>query len=251
MGPAPRGLPDPTSLTLQGVAQLADPPPAVRLEGVQMTYPGPPRVHALRSVDLTVGRGDYLAIVGPSGSGKSTLLNVLGLLDRPTGGSYELAGNNVADLSERDRAAVRGQHIGFVFQSFHLLEQRSALENVLLAMLYQPAGQVSRSELRERAEEMLAGVGMGHRVHALPARLSGGERQRVAIARALMTRPELLLCDEPTGNLDSTNTANVMRLISEVHASGQTVVMITHDDSVAAAAQRRVSITDGTLTEVG
>lgn len=237
----------------------------MRLRDITMTYPGPPQVRALRRVDLAVAHGDYLAIVGPSGSGKSTLLNVLGLLDRPTSGSYELAGTNVAELSERDRAAVRGQHIGFVFQSFHLLDQRSALENVLLAALYQPASTVSpasrsshslsgsrasRSTLRRRAEEVLVSVGMEHRVDALPSRLSGGERQRVAIARALMNRPDLLLCDEPTGNLDTANTANVMRLLGDVHASGQTVVMITHDPGVAAAAQRRVSITDGTLTEV-
>lgn len=215
-----------------------------------MRYPGPPPVDALRSVDLVVERGDYLAIVGPSGSGKSTLLNVLGLLDRPTGGTYELAGTNVADLSEQDRAAVRGQHIGFVFQSFHLLDHRSALENVLLAVLYQPKDRVSRAEVRERAEETLVRVGMGHRLNALPARLSGGERQRVAIARALMNRPRLLLCDEPTGNLDTANTATVIRLLAEVHGDGQTVVMITHDAQVAGAAQRRVAMIDGTLVEV-
>jgi putative ABC transport system ATP-binding protein len=230
-----------------------------------MTYPGPPAVRALSEVNLTVNRGDFLAVVGPSGSGKSTLLNVLGLLDRPTSGSYELAGTDVADLSERDRAAVRGQHIGFVFQSFHLLDQRSALENVLLAGLYQPTRSTnakrdpvrrhkenrgSRDRLRQRAEEVLTSVGMAHRIGALPSRLSGGERQRVAIARALLNQPELLLCDEPTGNLDTVNSANVLRLLGEVHHSGQTVVMITHDPTVAAAANRRVSITDGALTEV-
>ena len=231
-----------------------------------MTYPGPPEVQALRGIDLTVARGDYLAVVGPSGSGKSTILNVIGLLDRATSGSYELAGTDVADLSECDRAAVRGQHIGFVFQSFHLLDQRSALENVLLAGLYQPtrptadvkgrlrllntAPRVHRSKLRQRAEEVLASVDLAHRIDAPPARLSGGERQRIAIARALFNKPELLLCDEPTGNLDTVNTANVLRLLHDVHAGGQTVMTITHDPTVAAAASRRVSITDGTLVEI-
>jgi len=215
-----------------------------------MTYPGPPLVDALRGVDLRVAAGDYLAVVGPSGSGKSTLLNVLGLLDRPTAGSYLLGGTDVSSLTEPDRAAVRGQRLGFVFQSFHLIDQRSALENVLLAALYQPHRQPPEL-LRARAREVLVSVGLQHRLDAPPSRLSGGERQRVAIARALMNRPQLLLCDEPTGNLDSANTRNVMALLEDVHQDGQTIVMITHDVAVAAGAGRRVRIADGTLTEIG
>ncbi|CAM3285412.1 ABC transporter ATP-binding protein [Nocardioides dubius] len=235
---------------------------AVRLKGIAMTYPGPPVVQALRDVDLTVPEGDFVAIVGPSGSGKSTLLNILGLLDRPTAGSYELAGVDVAALGERDRAAVRGQRLGFVFQSFHLLDQRSALENVMLAALYQPrraarrsaagAGpaQAGRMSIPDRAAQVLASVGLSHRKVAMPSHLSGGERQRVAIARALMNSPSLLLCDEPTGNLDTANTAKVMSLLQDLNSQGQTVVIITHDRSVAERAKRRVSITDGILTEV-
>lgn len=224
-------------------------PSVVELTGLGRTYPGPPPVPALRDVNLHVRRGDYLAIIGPSGSGKSTLLNVLGLLDRPTSGSYRLAGADVSRLTEKDRAAYRGQLIGFVFQSFHLLDHRTALENVTLGALYQP-DKITNRGLIDNAVRLLADVGLGHRLDSPPARLSGGERQRVAIARALINKPQLLLCDEPTGNLDSVNTANVLRLLDEVHAAGQTVVIITHDPAVARHALRRVSITDGTLTEV-
>lgn len=220
--------------------------PIVRLDGVGLTYPGPPPVPALRPTDLVIEQGEYVAVVGPSGSGKSTLLNVLGLLDRPTTGRYELDGWDTGSLSDADRTALRGRHIGFVFQAFHLLPYRSALENVALAQLY--AGTPRRAR-EEAAVDALNRVGLGHRLHAAPTTLSGGERQRVAIARALAANPRLLLCDEPTGNLDSATGAAVLDLIGELHADGMTVVIITHDLTAAARAQRILRMRDGVLTE--
>ncbi|WP_329095842.1 ABC transporter ATP-binding protein [Actinomadura citrea] len=220
--------------------------PAIVLRGVGRTYPGPPPVTALREVNLRVARGEYVAIVGPSGSGKSTLLNLLGLLDRPTDGSYGLDGLDVAELRDAERAAVRGQRIGFIFQSFHLLPYRSALENVLLAQLY---GRTPRARRLDAARSALRQVGLEHRTDALPTTLSGGERQRVAIARALVNRPRLLLCDEPTGNLDTATAATILGLLEELHAAGQTVLTITHDPAVAGRAERVVTIRDGRLTD--
>ncbi|MGC4954606.1 ABC transporter ATP-binding protein [Actinomadura citrea] len=220
--------------------------PAIVLRGVGRTYPGPPPVTALREVNLRVARGEYVAIVGPSGSGKSTLLNLLGLLDRPTDGSYGLDGLDVAELRDAERAAVRGQRIGFVFQSFHLLPYRSALENVLLAQLY---GRTPRARRLDAARSALRQVGLEHRTDALPTTLSGGERQRVAIARALVNSPRLLLCDEPTGNLDTATAATILGLLEELHAAGQTVLTITHDPAVAGRAERVVTIRDGRLTD--
>jgi putative ABC transport system ATP-binding protein len=222
--------------------------PAVVLRGAGRTYPGPPPVTALRDIDLVVGRGEYLAVTGPSGSGKTTLLNLLGLLDRPTSGAYELDGADVAELGEGERTAIRGQRIGFVFQEFHLLPYRTAAENVVLALLYR--GVEGRARRRAMAEEVLARVGLAERISALPSTMSGGERQRVAIARALVNRPALLLCDEPTGNLDSATALDLLGLIDELHAGGQTVVTVTHDAAVARRAQRRVVMLDGRLREV-
>lgn len=219
----------------------------IRLEDVTRVFPGSPAVNALRGVDLVVSPGDYLAIIGPSGSGKSTMLNTLGLLDRPTTGHYWLAGRDVSELSEDERALIRGHDIGFVFQSFHLLPTRTVLENVVLAATY--AG-VPRVEREARARQALERVGMKHRMGFYPGTLSGGERQRVAIARAVCTSPKLLLADEPTGNLDRENSRLVMDLFDELSAEGLTVVVITHDSTVAAQAHRRVRISDGTLSEV-
>lgn len=220
--------------------------PVLELDGAARTYPGMPPVHALRPVDLTVHEGDFVAVVGPSGSGKSTLLNLLGLLDRPTAGTFRLGGTDTGGAGERERAALRGRRVGFVFQSFHLLPYRTALENVALAQLYV----TPRSAPRARAAgEALRRVGLAHRTHALPTTMSGGERQRVAIARALVNSPDLLLCDEPTGNLDSATAASVMDLLDELNASGVTVVVITHDPAVAARARRQVTILDGALSE--
>ncbi|MFD7262651.1 ABC transporter ATP-binding protein [Streptomyces sp. NPDC059874] len=220
--------------------------PVIRFEQVALRYSGPPPVDALKPCDLTVERGEFITVVGPSGSGKSTFLNVTGLLDSPTGGRYLLDGIDTGTLADRDRTALRGHRIGFVFQSFHLLPHRSALENVTLAMLYT---RVPRAERLHRARAALDQVGLGHRVDAVPGRLSGGERQRVAIARALVGRPSLLLCDEPTGNLDSANAAAVLSVLEDLHATGMTVLVITHDTEVAAHGRRTVTVRDGVLRE--
>lgn len=222
-------------------------PPVVEMNGVGRVFPGPPRVEAVRDVDLSIAQGEYLSIVGPSGSGKSTLLNLLGLLDRPSHGVYRLDGVDVSTLSERRRTRVRGERIGFVFQAFHLLPHRSVLENVELAMIYQ---WVPRKERTARAVATLERVGLGHRLDFDPITLSGGERQRVAIARALVAQPSLLLADEPTGNLDSGNAASVLDLFDELHGEGLTLAVITHDDGVSARAQRRVRIVDGVMSDV-
>ena len=221
--------------------------PIVQLDEVTRFFPGPPPVNALRGVNLSVERGDYLAIVGPSGSGKSTMLNTLGLLDRPSTGTFLFEGIDVAQLSDDQRSALRGRAVGFVFQSFHLMPTRSVLENVMLAGTY--AG-LTREEREPLARAALERVGLSHRVDFSPNTLSGGERQRVAIARAVCTSPRLLLADEPTGNLDRENSRSIMRLFDELGADGLTVVMITHDAKVAEAARRRVRISDGELQEL-
>ena len=220
--------------------------PVIELRGLARTYPGAPPVHALRPADLVIEAGDYAAVTGPSGSGKSTLLHLLGLLDAPTAGSYLLDGLDTSALSDRDRSALRGRRIGIVFQAFHLLPYRTALENVLLAELY---NQTPRSARLQAAAGALGEVGLGHRLDALPTTLSGGESQRVAIARALVNRPSLVLCDEPTGNLDSRNAAALMELLDQLNADGLTIVVITHDAGVAAHAGRTVAISDGSLSE--
>jgi ABC-type lipoprotein export system ATPase subunit len=220
--------------------------PVVELRGVSRTYGSDPPVEALRGVDLTVQRGDAIAIVGPSGSGKSTLLNIVGCLDRPTHGTYLIEGTDTATLGEGELAALRGRLIGFVFQTFNLLAHRTVLENVMLAEVY--VGR-SREGRRERAMAALERVGIEQRADFSPGKLSGGQQQRVAIARALVGSPSLLLCDEPTGNLDSVNTATVLTLFEELVGDGMTMLLITHDESVATRMPRRTSITDGRLTE--
>ncbi len=219
--------------------------PVVELTGVERTFDATPPVKALRGIDLTVQVGDYLSIVGPSGSGKSTLLHLLGLLDAPTAGIYRLDGIDTAGLSDAEQAAMRGARIGFVFQAFHLLAHRSAAENVAMAELHRPN---SRHGRRDRAVEALEQVGLGHRVDAFPDTMSGGERQRVAIARALVSRPSLLLADEPTGNLDSDTSASILDLFDALHQSGLTVVVITHDHIVSDRAQRQIQIIDGVVS---
>ena len=207
---------------------------------------GETAVHALREVDLTVARGEYVAVIGHSGSGKSTLLNVLGCLDAPTSGRYLLEGLDVADLDERQQAVLRNRQIGFVFQAFNLIPRTSAEANVELPLVYAGLG---RRRRRERARAALELVGLGARAGHRPNELSGGQQQRVAVARALVTSPALLLADEPTGNLDSTSTGDVLTLFDRLHAAGRTIVLITHDDEVAARAQRTVVVTDGRLSE--
>jgi ABC-type lipoprotein export system ATPase subunit len=220
--------------------------PVVELRDISRTYGSDPPVQALRGVDLVIHRGDWLAVAGPSGSGKSTLLNILGCLDRPTAGTYLIDGFDAGGLSDDERASLRARSIGFVFQTFHLLGHRTALENVMLAEVYAGGDRDGR---RERALASLERVGMQHRSDFLPTKLSGGEQQRVAIARALLGSPSLLLCDEPTGNLDSVNTDSVMQLFGDLARDGLTLVVITHDEGVAAHARRMVRIVDGRLSE--
>jgi putative ABC transport system ATP-binding protein len=228
------------------MTSASEEPPVIQLSAVGYTYAGPPPVQALKPTDLVIRRGEHVAIMGPSGSGKSTLLNLLGLLDRPTEGRLEIDGIDLGRASERDRAAVRARHIGFVFQSFHLLPHRSAVENVMLAQVY---ADMPRRRRYAEAMSALGGVGLARRAHALPTELSGGERQRVAIARAVVNRPSLLLCDEPTGNLDTAATKELTDLLGALHGQGTTLLVITHNPVVAVRAQRQIRIRDGMLSE--
>jgi len=201
-------------------------------------------VHALRGVDLEVQRGEFISLIGPSGSGKSTLMAILGCLDKPTNGTYALDGERVEGLSGRELAAIRNDKIGFVFQQYNLLPKASVVRNVELPMLY--AG-VSRKERRQRAQELLERVGIPEKAKVLPAALSGGQRQRVAIARALANKPALLLADEPTGALDQKTGHEVLELFADLHRQGNTIIIVTHDLSIAAMAQRQVEIMDGLI----
>ncbi len=220
--------------------------PVVELAGLARTFPGEPPIEALKPTTLTIGRGDYLSIMGPSGSGKSTLLHLLGLLDRATEGTYRLDGIDTDTLSDSERTGLRGARIGFVFQAFHLLSNRSTVENVMLALVYRRGAGGDRRRL---AAEALERVGLGHRINHPPAKLSGGERQRVAIARALVSEPSLLLADEPTGNLDSATSVEILNLFDDLYHAGHTVVVITHDPTTSARAARRVRMTDGVVVE--
>jgi putative ABC transport system ATP-binding protein len=223
------------------------PEPVIELENVTKVYrTGSLSVAALRGVSLSIDEGEYVAIIGPSGSGKSTLMHILGCLDIPTSGGYLLAGQDVSRMSETALAEVRNRRIGFVFQQFNLLPSMTAWQNVELPLSY--AG-VPRRERKERALEALARVGLAGRVHHRPGELSGGQQQRVAVARALVTEPDLILADEPTGNLDSVSAADVLGLMGDLYAAGRTLVLITHDVEVASAANRVVGIRDGLLTE--
>ena len=217
----------------------------IDLADVTRTYDlGRVQVHALAGASLQVEEGEFVAILGPSGSGKSTLMNILGCLDRPTSGRYVLDGTSVAELDDDGLAAVRSRMIGFVFQSYNLLPRTSALENVATPLLYQGVG---RRERLARARAVLERLGLGERADHEPQELSGGQQQRVAIARALVTEPRLLLADEPTGNLDTASGAEVMDVLHELHASGRTIVLITHDADVAATANRQIRVRDGRI----
>lgn len=215
----------------------------IELSGVAKTYQaGSLSVLALRDVDLRIDAGEHVAIIGPSGSGKSTLMHILGCLDTPTAGTYRLAGQDVSGMDEAALAHVRNRRIGFVFQRFQLLAQLTALRNVELPLLY--AG-VSREERRERAIRVLAQVGLSDRVEHRPGELSGGQQQRVAVARALVTEPDMILADEPTGNLDSTASGEILQLLADAGSAGRTIVLITHEPEIAERAQRVVRVLDG------
>jgi putative ABC transport system ATP-binding protein len=219
--------------------------PLITLAGVSRVYQtGRIDVRALDGLDLVVDHGEFLAVVGPSGSGKTTLMNIVGCLDRPTSGRYVLDGTAVDELDDNGLAEVRSRSIGFVFQSYNLLPRTSALDNVAMALAYQGVG---RGERQRRATAALERLGLGDRLGHEPTELSGGQQQRVAIARALVTEPALLLADEPTGNLDTHSGAEVMAILRELHASGRTIVLITHDVDVAASADRQVHVRDGRL----
>jgi putative ABC transport system ATP-binding protein len=206
---------------------------------------GPHKIYALNGVNLTIGQGEFVAIMGPSGSGKSTLMNIIGCLDTPSSGSYVLDGVPVETLNDDELAAIRNKKIGFVFQTFNLLARTTALQNVELPLVY---AKIQRAERRRLAEEALTAVGLQDRMSHQPNELSGGQRQRVAIARALVNRPSLLLADEPTGNLDSKTGREILDLFHELHARGNSIIMVTHEDDVAREAKRIIHIRDGKVS---
>ena len=219
----------------------------IDIQGITKTYVnGKLTVPVLHGIDLQVQKGDFVSIMGPSGSGKSTFMNILGCLDRPTSGSYRLNGNEVANLSDDELAYVRNKEIGFVFQSFNLLTKLTALENVALPMIY--AG-VNKKMRIERATQLLQSVGLGERMDHLPSELSGGQRQRVAIARALANNPAIIMADEPTGNLDSKSTIDVMNIFRGLHDEGRTILLVTHEPDIATYASRNVVLKDGIIVE--
>lgn len=204
-------------------------------------------VHALRGIDMTVKRGEFVTIMGPSGSGKSTLMNILGCLDRPTGGAYVLDGEDVSRLSKNELAGVRNRRIGFVFQSYNLLPRLTAVKNVLLPLLYNGHQDLSDEECQERAIATLETVGLGDRLHHRPNELSGGQQQRVAIARALINDPSIILADEPTGNLDTQSSEEILDLLHQLHDQGVTIVLVTHEPGIADHAERVIYLLDGQI----
>ena len=219
---------------------------AIRLRDIKKIYKmGGQELAALNGINLDIKRGEFAALMGPSGSGKSTLMNILGCLDRPTVGSYELEGKEVAHLSDDELAVMRNKHIGFVFQNFNLLSRISSLENVALPLVYSGVG---ASERRKRALQVLEAVGLGDRAGHLPNELSGGQRQRVAIARALVNNPEIIMADEPTGNLDTKSTKEIMEIFQEMHGRGKTIILVTHEPEIAVCANRQLLVRDGVIT---
>ena len=219
----------------------------IQLDKLSKTYEmGATQVKALEEVSLTIGKGDYIAIMGPSGSGKSTLMNLIGCLDTPTQGSYVLNGREVATLDDNALAEIRNKEIGFIFQTFNLLARTNALQNVELPLIY--AG-LPRQERHKRAEEALVSVGLGDRMHHKPNELSGGQRQRVAVARALVNKPSILLADEPTGNLDSKTGEEIMELFTELNKAGNTIILVTHEEDIALRARRIVRLKDGKIVD--
>lgn len=215
----------------------------IKIRNIKRDFPlGQETVKVLKGIDLDIERGDYVALMGPSGSGKSTLMNILGCLDTPTSGSYELNGEDVSSMSDDELAEIRNREIGFVFQTFNLLPRTTALDNVALPMIYAGASKKMRTE---RAEEVLTDVGLADRMDHKPNQLSGGQRQRVAVGRALVNKPSIILADEPTGNLDSKTSEEIMKLIDEIHARGNTVILVTHEEDIAERAHRVIRLIDG------
>jgi putative ABC transport system ATP-binding protein len=220
----------------------------IQTEDITKVYGmGDAQVRAIDGISLKIRENEFVAVMGPSGSGKSTLMNILGCLDRPTSGKYYLAGEDVSDLDKNRLAIIRNERIGFVFQSYNLLPRTTALENVMLPLLYARNGQLSEAEQKEKAIKTLEAVGLGDRLYHQPQELSGGQIQRVAIARALINDPVIILADEPTGNLDSKSGNEIMELVTELHQGGSTIVMVTHEDEIAAYAQRIIRFLDGRI----
>lgn len=205
---------------------------------------GAETIHALKSVSLTIEKGEFVALMGPSGSGKSTLMNILGCLDTPTKGTYILNGNQVSEMTDGQLAEIRNKEIGFVFQTFNLLPRSSSLENVALPLVYAGVGRALRED---RAKQTLESVGLGNRIHHKPNELSGGQRQRVAVARALVNNPSIILADEPTGNLDTKTSVEIMGLLEEIHSKGNTIILVTHEEDIAQHAHRIVRMRDGLI----
>ncbi len=226
--------------------------PLIEIQGMTKVYGmDEATVHALAGVDITVDKGEFIAIMGHSGSGKSTLMNILGCLDRPTSGTYVFDGRDVSRLNRNELAEVRNQKLGFIFQSFNLLPRLSALANVMLPMLYNMEEDISDEETEKRAIASLQAVGLGDRLHHHPNQLSGGQQQRVAIARALVNNPPLILADEPTGNLDSRSSVEIMEILHHLHRNGATIVMVTHEPDIAEHAGRVVCVKDGMILSDG
>jgi putative ABC transport system ATP-binding protein len=219
--------------------------PLIKITNIKRDFPlGNEIVYVLKGIDLEINKGEYVALMGPSGSGKSTLMNILGCLDTPTSGSYILNGKHVSEMQDDELAGIRNKEIGFVFQTFNLMPRTTALDNVALPMVY--AGH-SKSERVERATEVLTQVGLQDRMDHKPNQLSGGQRQRVAVARALVNKPSIILADEPTGNLDSKTSVEIMNLFNEIHANGNTVILVTHEEDIAAYAHRIIRLRDGLI----
>ncbi|MCL9770852.1 ABC transporter ATP-binding protein [Flavobacterium sp. HXWNR69] len=219
--------------------------PLIKITNIKRDFPlGNEIVYVLKGIDLEINKGEYVALMGPSGSGKSTLMNILGCLDTPTSGTYILNGKQVSEMQDDELAGIRNKEIGFVFQTFNLMPRTTALDNVALPMVY--AGH-SKSERVERATEVLTQVGLQDRMDHKPNQLSGGQRQRVAVARALVNKPSIILADEPTGNLDSKTSVEIMNLFNEIHANGNTVILVTHEEDIAAYAHRIIRLRDGLI----
>lgn len=217
----------------------------IKIRNITRDFPlGQEIVKVLKGIDLDIDRGEYVALMGPSGSGKSTLMNLLGCLDTPTSGSYELNGKNVSNMTDDDLAEIRNKEIGFVFQTFNLLPRTTALENVALPMIYAGA---SKSDRTERAKQVLTDVGLADRMDHKPNQLSGGQRQRVAVGRALVNKPSIILADEPTGNLDSKTSEEIMNLFNDIHKAGNTVILVTHEEEIAKNAHRIIRLRDGVV----